>query len=347
MRTGRSLLVAVLALAALVVAGCGGASDDTSATGAAASSSGSKATLSLVAYSTPQVVYDDLIPAFDKTAAGEGVGFKESYGASGDQSRAVAAGQPADVVAFSLAPDMDKLVDVGLVDKTWSDTPTKGMVSDSVVAFVVRKGNPKDIHTWADLLKPGVKTLTPNPFSSGGAKWNLMAAYGAASDMGKNQKAGLSYVRELLTKHVEVQDKSGRESLQNFLGGNGDVSISYENEAITAQKKGSDVDYVIPPQTIEIENPIAATTKSKSPQQAQAFVDYALSKSGQEVFASWGYRPVDQSVLQANASKFPTPPELFTIDDLGGWSVVNDTFFDVDHGLMAKIEEEAGVSTAK
>jgi sulfate/thiosulfate-binding protein len=340
----RNLVVAALALTALVAAGCGGSSD--SSGGDSSDGGGSKGTLSLVAYSTPQVVYDELIPGFKKTDAGAGIGFKESFGASGDQSRAVVAGQPADVVAFSLAPDMDKLVDAGIVDKTWSDTPSKGMVSDSVVAFVVRKGNPKNIHSWADLIKPGVKVLTPNPFSSGGAKWNLMAAYGANSNVGEDQAAGLAYVKKLIA-NVVVQDKSGRESLQNFLSGNGDVSISYENEAITAQKKGSDVDYVVPDDTLKIENPIASTSKSKDPTAAKAFVDYALSKPGQEVFASWGYRPVDQSVLDANASRFPTPSGLFTIDDLGGWTKVNDTFFDVDNGLMAKIEEDAGVSTSK
>jgi sulfate/thiosulfate-binding protein len=349
MKAGKiTVSVALLALVAALVAGCGGSSDTSGGGGSTGSSaSGSKATLSLVAYSTPQVVYDQLIPDFQKTAAGNGVGFKESFGASGDQSRAVAAGQPADVVAFSLAPDMDKLVDAKLVAPDWASTPTKGMVTDSVVVFVVRKGNPKGIKTWADLLKPGVKVLTPNPFSSGGAKWNLMAAYGAASNGGKDPKAGLAYVKTLLSQHVPVQDKSGRESLQDFLGGNGDVALSYENEAVTAQKKGSAVDYVVPDSTIKIENPIAVTTKTKDPAAAKAFVDYALSKPGQEVFAAWGYRPVDQSVLAANKSRFPTPSGLFTIDDLGGWKTVNDQFFDVDHGSITKIEEDAGVSTAK
>lgn len=341
----RRLAAIACVLCALVAAGCGGASDEIG--GGSGGGDSSKGTLSLVAYSTPQVVYDEMIPAFQKTAAGRGYGWKESFGASGDQSRAVAAGQPADVVGFSLSPDMDKLVDAGLVAKTWSDTPTKGMVSDSVVAFVVRKGNPKHIRSWADLLEPGVQVLTPNPFSSGGAKWNLMAAYGAASDEGKDPAAGLDYLKQLLGAHTKVQDKSGRESLQNFLSGNGDVSISYENEAITAQKKGANVDYVVPDQTILIENPIAVTTKSKHPAAAKALVDYALSAPGQRIFAAWGYRPVDPAVLKTSADRFPTPSGLFTIADLGGWSKVNDSFFDVDHGSITKIEEDAGVSTAK
>src|SRR4051794_21044547 len=342
----RSPVLAVLSLAAAasVVVGCGGSSDSTSG-GSSSSGESGGASLSLVAYSTPQVVYDEIIPAFNKTSAGKGVSFKSSYGASGDQSRAVEAGQKADVVAFSLAPDMDRLVGDDLVSKDWASTPTKGFVSTSVVVFVVRKGNPKGIHTWDDLLKPGVQVLTPNPFTSGSAKWNLLAAYGAKSNKGADPQAGLGYLRELITKHVKVQDKSGREALQDFTSGTGDVLLSYENEAITARKKGEDVDYVIPDDTIKIENPIATT--SNAPAAAKAFVKFSLSKTGQEAFANWGYRPVDQSVLQANAKKFPNPSGLFTVRDLGDWGKINDAMFDPDKGSVAKIESDAGVSTAK
>ena len=344
----KRLILPLLAATALLAAGCGGTSDSSSGGGSSASGSGNGSKkLALVAYSTPQVVYDQVIPAFEKTPAGKDVSFTQSYGASGDQSRAVEGGLPADVVTFSLAPDVDRLVKSGQVAKGWADTPTQGNVSRSVVALIVRKGNPKNIHTWDDLLKPGVKVLTPNPFTSGAAKWNILAAYGAKSGGGESPQAGLSYLRELITKHVKVQDKSGREALQDFTSGNGDVLISYENEALTAQKKGQDVDYVIPDRTIQIENPIAVLSKSKQPAAAKAFVQYALSKPAQEQFASWGYRPVNQDVLKANASKFPTPSGLFTIDDLGGWTKVNDEFFDVDNGSVAKIEEGAGVSTAK
>lgn len=334
------LLLPLLAAAAVapLAAGCGGASDSAADASSSGSSSGggkTATTLSLVAYSTPEVVYDEVIPGFEGTSAGKGVGFKTSFGASGDQSRAVEAGLKADVVAFSLAPDVDRLVKAGLVDGTWADTPNKGLVSTSVVALVVRKGNPKHIKGWDDLLKPGVEVVTPNPFSSGAAKWNLLGAY---------QHGGLPYVKELLTKHVKVQPKSGREALQAFTGGEGDVLISYENEALTAQKKGQSVDYVIPDDTFKIENPIAVT-KAAGPA-AKAFLQYALSKPAQEKFAAWGYRPVDASVLEANASKFPTPKKLATIAEVGGWSKVNDELFDPDKGSIAKIEEDAGVSTA-
>jgi sulfate/thiosulfate-binding protein len=340
----RRTIAALLTLGALAaVAGCGGASDSNDAT-AAGGGGNASTTLSLVAYSTPEVVYDEIVPDFQKTSAGRDVGFKTSFGPSGDQSRAVDAGLRADVVTFSTEPDMTRLVDDGIVAPDWNRTPSRGLVTTSVVAFVVRKGNPKHIRTWDDLLKPGVKVLTPNPFSSGAAKWNLLAAYGQASHAGKDPQAGLDYVRALLA-HVPVQDKSGRDALQDFTSGNGDVLLSYEYEATTAQKKGESVDYVLPDDTIKIDIDIAKT--KTAPAAAQAFLDYVLSRAGQQRFADWGYRPVDSAVLAANASKFPTPSGLFTIDQLGGWPKVDDELFDVDHGSIAKLEEDAGVSTAK
>jgi sulfate transport system substrate-binding protein len=339
--TRSRLLFAVLVAGLMAVTACGGASDST--TGSSSTDEGSKS-LSLVAYSTPEVVYDEIEPLFQKTGDGEGVGFKSSFGASGEQSRAVEAGLKADVVSFSLEPDMDRLVKAGLVDSNWADTPSKGLVTTSLVSFIVRKGNPKGIKTWDDLLKPGVQVLTPNPFTSGAAKWNLLGAYGAKSDGGKNPQAGLAYLKELITKHVKVQDKSGRDALNTFTSGTGDVLLSYEYEATTAQKKGQDVDFVTPPDTIKIENPIAVTKDAKPA--AKSFLDFVLSKEGQEKFASWGYRPVNQEVFDANKSKFPEPKELFTIRDLGGWSKVNDEMFDPEKGSVAKIEEDAGVSTA-
>jgi sulfate/thiosulfate transport system substrate-binding protein len=340
----RTLIIALLASAALVAAGCGGASDDNDGEAAAAGGDGSKGSLSLVAYSTPQVVYDEIIPAFTATAEGKGLEFKTSFGASGDQSRAVEAGQPADVVTFSTEPDMTRLVDAGLVEPTWKDGSNDGLVTTSVVSFVVREGNPKNIKTWDDLLKPGVEVLTPNPFSSGAAKWNLLGGYGYASDGGKNPEAGLDYLTKLITEHVKVQDKSGREALQNFIGGNGDVLLSYEYEAVTANKNGEKLEYVIPDDTIKINIDIA-TTKD-APPEAKSFLDYVLSKPSQEKFAEWGYRPVNEEVLAANKDQFPEPSGLFTIDDLGGWEEVNK-MFDIEGGSIAKIEEDAGVSTAK
>ena len=260
----RSLFTLVAALAgALAVAGCSGGASDSTTGGDAAASDGENGTIALVAYSTPQVVYDEIIPAFQKTAAGKGVGVKTSFGASGDQSRAVEAGLDADVVSFSIEPDIQRLVDAKIVDAGWAATPSDGLVTTSLVSFIVRKGNPKNIRTWDDLLKPGLEVLTPNPFTSGAAKWNLLAAYGQASDAGKDPQAGLAYVERLIRDNVKVQDKSAREALQSFVSGNGDVLISYEYEATTAQRKGADVDFVTPADTIRIEIPIAVTSTSE------------------------------------------------------------------------------------
>jgi sulfate transport system substrate-binding protein len=333
-------LVAALSLLLLpaVAAGCGGPAE-----GAAAAGDGSGGELALVAYSTPKEAYEQLIPAFQKTTQGKGVSFTQSYGASGDQSRAVAAGLPADVVALSLAPDIDKLVEPGIVDANWADTPTDGFVTDSVVVFAVRKGNPKHIKTWDDVVKPGVEVITPNPFTSGGAKWNLMAAYGSQIAQGKSPQQGLDFLHKVLA-NTAVQDKSARESLQTFAGGKGDVLLSYENEAITAQKAGIALDYVVPDQTILIQNPVAVTKNSKNPQKAKAFVDWLVTPEAQKIFASKGYRSVLPDLVDEQT--YPTPKSLFKIDEFGGWSKVNDEFFDPENGSVAKIERDLGVSTA-
>jgi len=328
------VLVIFAALAALVVAsGCGGTSS-----AAGEGSAGGK--LTLVAYSTPQEAYDEIIPAFQQTPQGKGVEFEQSYGASGEQSRAVEAGLPADVVEFALDSDITRLVDAGLVDSTWNQNQYKGIVTDSVVAFVVRKGNPKDIHGWDDLVQPGVEVITPNPFTSGGARWNIMAAYGAQIKQGKSKEEAIAYLNGLF-KNVAVQDESARDALQTFTGGKGDVLISYENEAITAQQKGEEVDYVIPDQTILIENPVAVTTDA--PATASEFVKFLYSDEAQKIFGEKGYRPVVKSV--ADQFDFATPPTLFTIQDFGGWGTVKDEFFDPENGVVAKIEMSLGVST--
>jgi sulfate transport system substrate-binding protein len=324
--------------AAVLAAGCGGTS------AGAGAGSGGGGTINLVAYSTPEVVYDQLIPAFQKTDAGKGVKFTESYGGSGDQSRAVAAGQPADYVHFSLAPDINRLVDEGLVDAIWADNDYKGIVSDSVVVLVVREGNPKGIHTWDDLLKPGIEVITPNPFSSGGARWNIMAAYGAQTRAGKSDADAIAYLGELF-KHVPVQDDKASAALQTFVGGKGDVLISYENEAILAQDNGEPVDYVVPDSTILIETPVAVTSNSENPDVAKAFLDFVYTPEAQKVFAETGYRPVVKSVLDQYRDKFPTPSDLFTIDDVGGWKEVMTKFFDPDDSVMQKIEQNLGVPT--
>jgi sulfate/thiosulfate transport system substrate-binding protein len=331
----RTLPVALIGAAALLAAACGG--------GTSAASGSSGAQLSLVAYSTPQAAYAQLIKAFRATPAGKGVTFRQSYGASGDQSRAVASGLKADVVAFSLETDITRLVKAGLVDAGWNAGPTKGIVTDSVVVIGTRKGNPKNLRTWDDLVKPGVEVLTPNPFTSGGARWNVLAAYGAESSGGKDDAKGLAYLNRLF-HNVPVQDDSGRKSLQTFTQGKGDAFLSYENEAIFAQKNGQPVDYTIPDSTLLIENPIAVTKGSEHPTQAKAFVDFLLSPPAQKIFAANGYRPVVDGVP---GQTFPKPAGLFTIKDLGGWDKVTTDFFDPQKGIVTGIEKSLGVSTGK
>ena len=331
MKVRAKFAAGLLAAGMLLAAGCGGGSGG----------SGGSGKLTLVAYSTPREAYEQLIPAFQKTDAGKGVGFSQSYGASGDQSRAVQNGLAADVVAFSLEPDMTKLVDAGLVAKDWNADEHKGMITNSVVVFVTRKGNPKNIRTWDDLIKPGVEVIEPNPFTSGGAKWNVMAAYGAQLQAGKTPEQAEAYLLELF-RHVPVQDKSAREALQTFIGGKGDVMLAYENEAINAQQKEQAVDYVVPDNTILIENPIAVAAKSKNATAASAFVDFLRSEPAQKMYAERGYRPVSSAA--AAGADFPQPKGLFTIKDVGGWSEVNKKFFDKEAGIVADIERTVGVS---
>jgi sulfate/thiosulfate transport system substrate-binding protein len=330
-------LALVLALATLAAAGCGGSSAESSAGG----DGGGK--LTLVAYSTPEEAYRELIPAFNGTKEGKGVGFDQSYAASGEQSRAVEGGLPADVVEFSLEPDMTRLVDAGLVDKSWNQNEYDGMVTDSVVVFMVRKGNPKNIRTWDDLVQPDLEVIEPNPFTSGGAKWNIMAAYGAQLESGKSPQEAQEYVAKLF-EHVPVLDKSARESLQTFSSGKGDVLLGYENEAILAKQQGEDLDYIVPDETLLIENPIATVNESNEPEKAKAFVDFLYTKEAQKIFAGKGYRPVVKGVVADD--EFPTPPKLFEIGKFGGWGKVNDEFFDPEKGVVAKIFQSQGKSTA-
>jgi sulfate/thiosulfate-binding protein len=310
---------------------------------ATAQARSSDARLSLVAYSTPREPLGKLVTAFEKTPAGKDISFTQSYGASGDQARAVNAGLRADIVYLSLAPDVDTLVKAGLVDSKWNRQSYKGIVTNSVVVFAVRDGNPKKLRTWDDLTKPGVSVITPNPFTSGGARWNVMAAYGAWLKQGLKPKEAQAKLLALF-KNVSVQDKSARDALNTFLSGKGDVLLTYENEAIAAQLAKQPVQYVIPKATILIENPIAVLENSDNKEAANRFLRYLRTPPAQQIFAEYGYRPVVKSVLEANRKKFPKRPDLFTIDNLGlgGWDKVQRTFFDPNTGVMVGIERQVG-----
>lgn len=299
--------------------------------------------VALVAYSTPKPAYTVLVKDFEATKAGSGVTFTQAYGPSGTEATEVVDGLHATVVNFSTEPDMAKLVKAGLVSSSWDKGPTKGMVTDSVVAFIVRKGNPKHIKTWTDLVKAGVGVITPNPFSSGSARWNLMAAYGAELEMGKSATKAKAYLGSLLKSSV-AQPTSASTALQTFLSGEGTVVLDYEDDALYAKQQGEPVTVVIPPQTILIQNPIAVTSDASDPTAAKAFVSYLESTAGQEAWGKLGYRPVLPKV--AAKFKFTKPKKLFTITKFGGWTTVTKKYFTPTTGIVAKIESGLGVSTS-
>jgi sulfate/thiosulfate-binding protein len=338
----RRRLIALAGALGLVGAGLAA----TAAVGTAAPERSTDTKLSLVAYSTPREAYGKLIPAFQKTAAGNDVDFTQSYGSSGEQTRAVKAGLEADIVALSLAPDVDELVADGKVDAKWKKQSYKGMVTNSVVVFVVRDGNPKKIKGWNDLLRSDVDIVTPNPFTSGGARWNIMAAYGAWRKAGKTDKQAQANLLKFW-RNVVIQDTSARASLSTFNSGKGDVLLAYENEAYFSRTQGLDLQWVIPKATILIENPIAVVKTSPDKAAANAFLRFLRTPSSQQVFADYGYRPVVKSVENANRKKFPARPGLFTIDQLGlgGWEKVQTRFFDPKSSIMARIQRQVGGST--
>jgi sulfate transport system substrate-binding protein len=335
-RRGRvATVLTVVAAAAIGLSACGSNSGSTG-------SSSASTQLNLVGFSVIKAAYTELGTSFAKTPDGKGASVKGSYGASGAQSRAVIAGQKADVVVFSLAPDLTNVVDAGKVAAGWDSGPTKGIASSSVVVIAFRKGNPKHITGWADIVKPGVGIVTADPGTSGSAKWNLLAAYAQAAGPTKNLAAGKVYLASFI-KNVVSWNDSGRTATDTFSKGTGDVLISYENEAIAARAAGVPLDYIVPASTVLIENP-AAVTKTASPA-ATAFLKYVESSDGQKILASNGFRPVDGStatgVKGANdpANPFPTVANLTTIDDLGGWPAVNKEFFDKATGIVTLLRK--------
>jgi len=339
LRGGWTKLGAVLAMAAMaMVSACGGGSN--------ASSGDSE--LNLVAFSVPKAAYDDTQKAFADTPEGEGTSWKSSYGASGDQARAVISGLPADYVSFSLNSDMTKLVDKQLVAQDWNTGANKGIVSTSVVVIVTRKGNPLGITGWQDLTKPGVKIVTPNPGSSGSARWNILAAWSHITANGGSEKDAIDYLTSYYANIVSLPS-SGREATSAFTSGTGDVLISYENEAIAARQNGAEVDYVVPDTSMKIENPGSVT--ANAPESAKKFLNFVTSDAGQNIFAEHGFRPLNASVKPAQvegandpSNPFPEVKKLATINDLGGWSEVSKKFFDEENGIVTKIQDSSGVA---
>jgi sulfate/thiosulfate transport system substrate-binding protein len=315
------------------------------ATAAIADAAQKDGSLSIVAYSTPKTVYGKIIQAWQQTPDGKGVSFTQSYAASTDQARAVAAGLKADLVFLSTGDDVNILVDAGLVDRNWDKQAYKGIEADTVVVFAVRNGNPKHIKSWADLVKPGVQVVTPNPFSSGSAKWNILAAYGAQRRLGKTDKQAVAYVKQLFG-HVVAQDSSGRNATNTFLAGKGDVLLTYESEALTSRAAGTDIQYVIPRQTMLIELPIAVLKSSSNKELAGKFVRFTKGPVAQDLLGQYGWRPVNPAVAKRYAEKYPSRPGISRIGDpiFGGWRTVDRKWFGTN-GLMVGIERSVGGPT--
>lgn len=331
---------AALAVTASMLAACGGGGSSDVA-GEEGGATDAETTLTLVAYAVPEPGWSKIIPAFAATEEGKGIAVTTSYGASGDQSRAVVDGKPADIVNFSVEPDVTRLVKADKVAADWNADATKGLPFGSVVSLVVREGNPKNIRDWDDLLQPGVEVVTPSPLSSGSAKWNLLAPYAAKSNGGQDPQAGIDFVNKLVSEHVKTRPGSGREATDVFLQGTGDVLLSYENEAIYVERQGKPVEHVNPPQTFKIENPVAVVSTSAHLEQANALKNFLYTPEGQKIWAEAGFRPVDPAVAEEFAADFPTPEKLWTIADLGGWGEVDPALFDKDNGTITKSYKQA------
>jgi sulfate transport system substrate-binding protein len=327
-----------LTVAASVVAACHGGPSDVVGGGG---SGNAKTSITLVAYSAPEPGWSKVIPAFNASPEGKGVQVITTYGASGDQSRGVVDGKPADIVNFSVEPDIARLVKAGKVSKDWDKDATKGIPFGSVVTLVVRQGNPKNIKDWDDLLRPGVEVITPSPLSSGSAKWNLLAPYAVKSSGGHNPQAGIDFISKLVGEHVKLRPGSGREATDVFVQGSGDVLISYENEAIATERQGKPVTHLNPSQTFKIENPVAVVTNSAHLDAATAFKNFQYTAQAQKLWAAAGFRPVDPAVAADVRGQFPKPAKLWTIADLGGWETADPQLFDKKSGSITKIYTKA------
>jgi sulfate/thiosulfate transport system substrate-binding protein len=321
---------ALLILGLLLTIGCRGRSGE---------SGSDTVTLVLAAYTTPREAYGKaIIPGFQKywkEKTGQQVEFRQSYQASGAQARSVIGGFEADIVALSLAGDVEKIVESGLITRPWTEKPHNGMVSTSIVVMAVRPGNPKGIRDWADLSRPGLNLLTPDPRTSGGAMWNITAIYGAAlrgfAGVEKGRQESASQFLSSVFRNVSVMDKGARESITNFEKGIGDVALTYENEVLVAQSAGQKYEYVIPRSTILIENPAAVVDKYADKHGvrdvAEAFLEYLWLPESQRAYAEYGLRPVSPEIAVEVEDRYPAVQDLWRIDFLGGWPRVTQDIF--------------------
>jgi len=351
-RTGR-ILVALTAVLAPAAAACGGDDDtpvadppDAGSQVDPASPSGEDVELSLVGFAVPEAANKAIQDEWAKTPAGAGVTWLTSYGASGDQSRAVVDGLEADYVHFSVTSDVTRLVDNGLVAEDWDSGPNRGIVSSSIVVFGVRPGNPLGIESWDDLVQPGVEIVTPNPASSGAARWNALAAWGQVVADGGTEDDANAYVEQFFANVVALPG-SGRDATTAFLSGTGNVLMAYENEAILARQNDQGFDYVIPDTTMLIENPGAVLIDAHP--RAADWLDFVLSTDGQYQFAQKGFRPiVDVEVGEVEGANDPADPypevgRLLTVaDDFESWSALSTKFFDETDGIVTRIIAASG-----
>jgi sulfate/thiosulfate transport system substrate-binding protein len=341
----RNLFVLIRSFFFLLVlslaAGCGKSGRD----------NGEEITLVLGAYTTPREAYAKaIIPEFKrywKQKTGQDVEFQESYQASGAQSRAIISGFEADIAALSLEGDVDRIAQSGLIQHDWKANRYEGIVTTSVVVIATRPGNPLGIHDWNDLTKQGLKLLTPDPKTSGGAQWNITAIYGAAlrgytNAIKQDKVAAKEFLKRVLS-NVSIMDKGARESITTFEKGVGDVAVTYENEVLVGRQSGQKYDYVIPRSTILIENPVAVVDtyvdKHGVREAAEAFVNFLWTREAQRVFASYGLRPVEPEAMADVSSQFPPVEDLWTISFLGGWKQVAGEIFG-QSGVYTKSFEE-------
>jgi sulfate/thiosulfate-binding protein len=340
----QALVAAILPVLAL--SACGGG-DGTANADTQCSGLPDQPVINFAAYSTPREAYGKIISQFKSdwkdSHDGQELIFQESYDASTLQASRVVAGYEADVVALSLGPDVDQIADAGLITHDWTDAPDGGMVTTSVVVFDVRPGNPLGIVDWNDLAKPGVEVLTPDPASSGGARWNLVSVWGSAlrgyAGVQKADEAGATELMKGVLGNVIAYDSSARKSIQNFEDGNGDVAITYENEVFTAKAAGKEDEAVYPPSSVLIENPVAVVDANADKhcvrEVAEAFVDYLHTPEVKEIFADAGYRSTDIEKAQKGGGDFPAITDLWDIDELGGWQALNDKLFS-DTGIVTE-----------
>lgn len=340
-------VAAAVVATALVLTACGG--DGTSGSGAPAGECTPAETpvINFAAYSTPREVYGQIIPAFvsrwKEDHDDQNVIFQESYAGSTTQAQNVISGYEADVVALSLGPDVDAISDAGLITHDWTDATDGGMVSTSVVVFDVRPGNPLGLQDWDDLTGD-VEILTPDPASSGGARWNLVSAWGAAlrgyAGVSEGDTEGATALMQGVLGNVIAFDKNARDSIQNFESGNGNVAITYENEVLTAQEAGLEDEAVYPPSSVLIENPVAVVDANVDAhcvrEVAEAFVEFLHSPEAKALYTEVGFlRSTDLKEAQAGGGLFPPIEDLWTVDELGGWDALNEELFS-DTGVVTQ-----------